>query len=200
MCISNVEYQLVNPTTAQIALFSVCVGNCSTVRSVEWKIYCAERNTSSNVTQWNVFNQTDLYENIWFFGLNTRNLTIINELFLSYSQCSYWRFEVDYEFGFVKRSSSALNVVLNHSPVNGSCFINPMNGTTSTLFDVNCMNWMDNNGIKDYSVYGKLCIVDKSEEKRFLFSFHKSLDEQSVETSSRCIFIDFDIHSSISIR
>ncbi|CAF1615089.1 unnamed protein product [Adineta ricciae] len=153
MCISNVEYQLVNPTTAQLALFSMCVGNCSIVQSVQWKIYRGERNASSNVTQWSLFNQTDLYENIWFFGRNTRNLTIINKVFLSYSQYSYWRFQVDYEFESVRRSSSALNVVLNQPPVNGTCLIDPVNGTTSTLFDVNCMNWVDNDGIKDYLLY-----------------------------------------------
>ncbi|CAF1347188.1 unnamed protein product [Adineta ricciae] len=169
MCISNVEYQLVNPTTAQLALFSMCVGNCSMVQSVQWKIYRGERNASSNVTQWSLFNQTDLYENIWFFGRNTRNLTIINEVFLSYSQYSYWRFQVDYEFGSVRRSSSALNVVLNQPPVNGSCLIDPVNGTTSTLFNVNCMNWVDNDGIKDYSLY--VSTSNQSKEVLVAYSF-----------------------------
>ena len=38
MCIPNFEFQLVNPTT-QVALFSICIGNCTTIQNITWNIY-----------------------------------------------------------------------------------------------------------------------------------------------------------------
>jgi hypothetical protein len=63
MCVPNSEFQLINPTT-QVALYSICIDNCSTVQSITWNIYQGRMNLSSNFTQWNLFNQT----NFWFFG------------------------------------------------------------------------------------------------------------------------------------
>jgi hypothetical protein len=67
MCVPNLEFQLVNPTT-QVALFSVCVGNCTTLQNIIWNIYQGTANSSSNFTEWTLFNQTNSYINIWFFG------------------------------------------------------------------------------------------------------------------------------------
>ena len=67
MCVSNMEFQLVNPTT-QVALFALCLGNCTNIRNITWNIYQGLLNSSSNVTQWNLFNQMTAYQNIWFFG------------------------------------------------------------------------------------------------------------------------------------
>ena len=50
-------------------------------------------------------------------------------------------------------SSSALNFIINQPPNNGSCSINPRSGTTSTLFTINCTDWLDEDGVKDYSFY-----------------------------------------------
>ncbi len=47
-----------------------------------------------------------------------------------------------------------MNFILNQSPQNGSCSINPLNGTTTTSFTVSCSKWFDENGIQDYSLYG----------------------------------------------
>ncbi|CAF4198666.1 unnamed protein product, partial [Adineta steineri] len=78
--------------------------------------------------------------------------TATNQLFLSNPQINLWQFEVVYSF-LQETSSSSLNIVLTKSPSNGSCLINPLNGTTNSLFDVLCSNWFDDNDIKDYSVY-----------------------------------------------
>ena len=86
-------------------------------------------------------------------GMNTSNLTATNALFLNNSQILYWRFEVVYSF-VSTQSSSALDFMINPPPQNGSCSISPLNGTTSTLFTVDCSNWFDENGIQDYSFYG----------------------------------------------
>jgi len=92
-------------------------------------------------------------EILWIIlGTNTSNFTAVNELFLANPQIVYWRFEVVYSF-ISKTSSSALNFIINQPPQNGSCSINPLNGTTSTLFTITCSNWFDENGIEDYSIY-----------------------------------------------
>ena len=86
-------------------------------------------------------------------GTNTSNFTALNQLFLANPQINLWRFEVVYTFTS-ETSSSALNVVINQPPSNGSCSIDPLNGTTSTLFDISCPHWFDEDGIADYSFYG----------------------------------------------
>jgi hypothetical protein len=69
MCIPNMEYQYINPTT-QVALFSACLNNCTTVENITWNIYQGSLNSSSNITQWTLFNQMNSYRDIWFFGKN----------------------------------------------------------------------------------------------------------------------------------
>ncbi|CAF1567400.1 unnamed protein product, partial [Adineta steineri] len=151
LCVPNLEYQFVNPTT-QVALFALCVGTCTNLQNIKWNIYQGSDNSSSNYTEWTLFNNTILYENIWFFGKNTSNFTAANQLFLNNPQINLWRFEVVYTFLSVT-STSALNFIINQPPYNGSCSINPMNGTTTTLFTITCPNWYDEDGIKDYSLY-----------------------------------------------
>jgi hypothetical protein len=93
-------------------------------------------------------------------GADTSNFTAANQLFLSNSQLNLWRFEVVYSF-ISETSVSALNFVINQPPFNGSCFIGPHNGTTSTLFTISCPDWFDADGIKDYSFYGMFKIQRK---------------------------------------
>lgn len=66
-----------------------------------------------------------------------------------------WRFEVVYSF-INEESRSALNFRVNRPPSNGSCAISPTNGTTMTLFSVSCPYWIDEDQIKDYSLYRKI--------------------------------------------
>jgi len=68
MCIPNMEFQLINPTT-QVALFSICLESCSLIESITWNIYQG-LNGSSSIIQWTLYNQTNQYQNIWFFGKN----------------------------------------------------------------------------------------------------------------------------------
>ncbi|UJR06735.1 hypothetical protein I4U23_011024 [Adineta vaga] len=167
MCVAKSEYQLVNPST-QVALYSFCIEeNCSTVETIQWKVYYGIRNTSTNITQWYSFNQTNLYENSWFFGTNTMNFTSTNQLFLTYSQWTFWRFEVVYTFtsGI---SSSSLDFLINQPPSNGSCSIDPLNGMTTTLFDLTCSDWFDSDGIKDYLLY--IWTNDRSKQTLILYS------------------------------
>ncbi|CAF1184610.1 unnamed protein product [Adineta ricciae] len=152
MCQPNLEFQLVNPTT-QVALFAVCMGSCLTIQNITWNIYHGSMNSTTNFTRWILFDQTTSYQNNWFFGTNTCNFTVVNQLFLSNPDIELWRFEVVYTFTS-ETSSSSLNFVINQPPRNGSCSISPLNGTTSTLFDVSCPDWFDEDKIKDYTIYG----------------------------------------------
>ncbi|CAF4158129.1 unnamed protein product, partial [Adineta steineri] len=65
---------------------------------------------------------------------------------------SLWRFEVVYTF-LSAISTSALNFIINQPPANGSCSINRLGGTITTLFNITCPNWYDVDGIQDYSLY-----------------------------------------------
>ncbi|CAF3897839.1 unnamed protein product [Rotaria sordida] len=151
MCVPNLEFQLINPTT-QVALFAICLENCTTIQNITWNIYQGSMNSSSNFTKWIQFNQIISYQNIWFFGTNTSNFTATNKLFLDNPNTTLWRFEVVYSF-LSETSSSALNFIINQCPYNGSCSINPSNGTTNTLFTISCPDWFDEDNIKDYLLY-----------------------------------------------
>jgi REJ domain len=152
MCVPRGEFQRVNPTT-QVALFTICIGNCSNIQTIEWNIYQGQRNSSTNMTQWTPFASIAIYDNIWFFGRQTSNFTASNQLFVQHPQITYWRFEVIYTFANAT-SQSALDFIINQPPSNGSCSIHPSNGTTTTLFTISCSNWFDDDQIKDYSLYG----------------------------------------------
>lgn len=157
MCIPNFEVQRVNPTT-QVALYSICNENCTNIKSIKWNIYQGRLNLSTNSIKWNLLDQMNLYENVWFFGRYTSNFTSITQLFLTKPEISYWRFEVVYTFP-LETSSSSLDFIINQPPDNGSCEINPQNGTTS-LFTIKCSNWYDDDDIKDYSLYGMLKFIN----------------------------------------
>ena len=151
MCTVSRDFQLVNPTT-QVALFSRCIGNCTNVQNIQWNVYQGISNSSSNTTQWILFNQINFYDNIWFFGRQNVNFTATNDLFLNNLQIDLWQFEVVYQFSS-ESGSSSMNFVTNKAPSNGSCVMDPQLGVTTTLFTVSCFNWFDENGIKDYSLY-----------------------------------------------
>ena len=165
MCIPNLEFQLVNPTT-QVALFSQCLGSCSTLMNISWNVYQG-LNGSVSTMQWTPFTQIAQHENTWFFGRNTTNFTATNQLFLQNPHVRYWRFEVVFTFT-TEISSSALNFVVNQPPSNGSCSISPLQGTTSTIFSVSCPGWLDEDGIKDYALAGYT--TDPNDQTMLAFS------------------------------
>ena len=89
-----------------------------------------------------------------FIGSNSSNFTATSELFLSNPTIEYWRFEVVYTLPSGS-SSSSVSFLINQAPRNGTCSIAPLNGTTSTVFTVSCPNWVDSDGIQDYTIYGE---------------------------------------------
>jgi len=162
LCAPNLEYQSVNPTT-QVALFSLCIENCSSIQKITWNVYSAQANSSL----WILFNQTQNY----FFGTTSSNFTVTNQFFLKNPTILFWKFEVVYSFPN-QTSTSALNFMINQPPRNGSCSIFPSNGTTTTLFQISCPNWFDEDGIKDYSLYSftnQLMIAFSSESSFIVY-------------------------------
>ncbi|CAF5195666.1 unnamed protein product, partial [Rotaria magnacalcarata] len=83
-------------------------------------------------------------------GFNISNFTAKNNLFVSNALINYWRFEVVYSSS-LQNGSSAIDFEINQPPQNGSCSINPQNGTTTTLFNILCSNWQDSDGVQGYS-------------------------------------------------
>ena len=112
MCTPNLEYQFINSTT-QVALFSVCLDNCTSLINITWNIYQGLMNLSTNKTEWIPFIQLNSsidnrffgkyssvirFQSITFFqiGMNTSNFTATTELFTENTQIYYWSFEVIY--------------------------------------------------------------------------------------------------------
>ncbi|UJR10866.1 hypothetical protein I4U23_015053 [Adineta vaga] len=154
MCISIGGYQMVNPTT-QIGLTSFCIDNCNNFTSsisIEWNIYYGTINQTNNTVQWIKFQNKTQYINTLFFGMYSNNFTAIKDLLLIYSSIKYWRFEVIYTSESAK-SIGLIDFLINSPPSNGNCSIYPLNGTITTLFTIDCFNWFDSDGIKDYSYY-----------------------------------------------
>lgn len=67
MCSPNTEYQYINPTT-QVALFSQCIGNCSSLIRIQWNIYQGLLNSSTDIVKWSQMNQMHLFNDRRFFG------------------------------------------------------------------------------------------------------------------------------------
>jgi len=84
----------------------------------------------------------------------------MKNLFADNEDKIYWKFEVIYSFEN-ETSLGALNFLINSPPLNGSCQINPLNGTIQTLFTILCSNWFDQHFIKDYSLFCRLIFFFK---------------------------------------
>ena len=215
LCVPHAQFQRINPTT-QIALISTCIGSCRSVRSVEWNIYQGTA-VASNITVWTPFHRMYLYDERFTFGTDpsfcpcllsgnvlsgrqTNRFTVAKNLILDHPEIIYWRFRVLYtlESG---PSSSSMDFIINQSPFNGSCSIDPGGGTTRTLFSVSCLRWLDDDGIKDYTLYSTLKIFSIS---RDLYPLSLSLslslirlDTESSTEDDHCILLCVYFSSSI---
>lgn len=88
-------------------------------------------------------------------GEHTDNFTVLRDLFQTNTSIEYWRFQVTLELVNKALGWAAIDFQVNQPPTLGSCQIYPLVGNTSTSFTVTCSNWYDDNGISQYSVYGK---------------------------------------------
>ncbi|CAM4932617.1 unnamed protein product [Rotaria socialis] len=151
MCPRKGEFQYINLST-QLALFSSLMNQTGLLNNITWNIYLGMMNSSSDTQKWSLFTEMNDYRGIWFFGANRSHFTATNQLFLTYRNINFWRFEVVY-MSMTEKSSSALHFEINQPPKSGVCSITPSNGTITTKFTVICKDWTDQDGIKDYSFY-----------------------------------------------
>ncbi len=71
MCLPNVQYQRINPTT-QAVVTSECLTCENAVNTViEWNVYSGfQSGYPNNDIQWILYPNMDAYENILFYGKN----------------------------------------------------------------------------------------------------------------------------------
>lgn len=70
MCLPNVEYQRINPTT-QALVTSTCVQTCENATDIviQWNVYRGfQTGYPNNDVQWILYSNMNAYENILFFG------------------------------------------------------------------------------------------------------------------------------------
>ncbi|UJR27333.1 hypothetical protein I4U23_008626 [Adineta vaga] len=132
MCLPNAEYQRINPTTQALMTYP---------------------NTD---IKWISLPNMSLYDNTLFYGRTTKNLTVTSALFTNNPYVTYWKFESIYTVtknNGIASGTGAVRFVINTPPQNGSCSTDRTNGTTMTTFRITCSNWVDADGIKDYTFY-----------------------------------------------
>lgn len=105
-----------------------------------------------------IFKTTEFFN----IGLNSRELIISPRLFQNDVTNQIWKIEfklttISYLHGN-STSITSIFIKLNQLPYGGRCFITPSIGiAASTLFGVNCSNWLDSDGyIVNYSYFGSL--------------------------------------------
>ncbi|UJR17041.1 hypothetical protein I4U23_003939 [Adineta vaga] len=147
MCSPNLYFYYVNPST-QFALFSFPTDNHTAIENIQWNVYKGLMNSSNNIMEWTSI------ESSWFLGVHTENLTILKDFFNENVQITQWRFEVIYIFQN-ESCQTTFDIEINEAPKNGFCSIHPQNGTTMTVFTINCVNWFDRDEIRDMTIYSQ---------------------------------------------
>ena len=125
LCIPNLEFQLINPTTQETSRGTSIRTRWTAPRS---RISPNGHSSSKPISIKMFRSSVDLPLNsfpssfVSSLGSNTSNFTASNRLFLANPLISLWRFEVVFSFPSAS-SSSALNFVINQPPSNDSCSI-----------------------------------------------------------------------------
>ncbi|CAF3925958.1 unnamed protein product [Rotaria sordida] len=97
--------------------------------------FCLGNYSSDKTIKWNIDEDSHkLSTKILLFGLHLIKLQIKIILLL-------------------QMRTSSVSFKINQCLSNGSCSINPYNGTTITLLSISRLNWFDKDGIKDYSFW-----------------------------------------------
>jgi hypothetical protein len=137
----------------QLDLKGLCLSGCDgKSRIYSFSLYQMD----PLVKNWTLFtNNSYLYQT----GLSNEYLVIVKDLFRDFPNQVYWKVELNFELitftGEILTASSSIIFYVNFSPINGICNISPVIGTTSTLFTINCNNWIDKDGtVVSYSYYG----------------------------------------------
>ena len=135
----------------QLDLKGSCLSGCDKESAIfTYNLYML----NSSSSQWISFTNNSYY---FYTGLNPQtDLTIKEELFRDFPFQTYWKIELNVYVPSKNTSgSTSIKFLVNFPPRNGSCDINPKNGTTNTLFSISCRNWIDTDGYSDsFAYYG----------------------------------------------
>ena len=134
----------------QLDLIGSCYGGCyGTGLIYTYSIYMYNNNTN----QWTPFTNSSYY---YQTGPSNADLTMLSDLFMANQQQVLWQIELT--VFITSRNVSGFSSVImqvNFPPMSGICNINPLSGTTNTLFTINCINWIDPDGsLVSFSYYG----------------------------------------------
>ncbi|CAF3607443.1 unnamed protein product [Adineta steineri] len=157
MCLPNVEYQRVNPTT-QALVQSTC-NTCENVTDtiIQWSVYSGIQTDYPNGDiKWVLFSNISAYDNLLFYGRTTTNFTATSALFSTYPSVQYWQFQSTYtvtKTDGIASGSGSIRFAINSAPISGTCTTDRTNGTTMTPFTFTCSNWYDSDGIQAYTFY-----------------------------------------------
>ena len=143
----------------QLDLKSSCLSGCSTNDTLTFTYNL--NMLDSNTNKWILFPANAL-KYYYLTGRTLSDLTIKKQLFSDYSTQNIWKIDLilnvkDPFQNQTQNATSSLNVYVNQPPTSGTCDIDPKNGTTNTLFRINCINWIDIDGSVpvNYVFYGK---------------------------------------------
>lgn len=133
-------------------LIGSCLSECSgSGFTYKYNIYMLNNSTN----QWIPF------ENNSFFyqtGLLNSDLTVLHDAFMNNPQQVIWMVELNLFISSRNVSgSSSIILYVNFPPISGICNINPLWGTTETVFTLSCFGWLDPDGfLISYAYYGIL--------------------------------------------
>ena len=136
----------------QLDLNGYCLRGCENETSIyTYRLFML----NSSSAQWIPFT-VGFYSIYTDLALSQTDLTVKEELFQDYSHISVWKVELNvFNPSENTSGSAAVHFLVNFPPINGSCDINPKNGSTDSLFSIVCSNWFDSDGKLDsFSYYG----------------------------------------------
>ena len=144
----------------QFDLKSSCIAGCEgTNLTFRFNLYLL----NGTLNKWIPFSNSSYFFTI---GQSNSYLVIKKDLFRDFSSQVIWKIESNIELvtytNETLTASTSMKVYVNFSPKYGICTISPTNGTTNTVFSLNCQNWIDSNGsVGFYSYYGRLKYFEK---------------------------------------
>jgi hypothetical protein len=113
---------------------------------------------NSSTNQWEIFTRSE-----YFFTTGIDLLTLREEIFRDHASIIIWKIDLEVHISIRNVSGkSAMLFSVNFPPRLGNCTVNPENGTTKTLFEIKCANWIDKEGkVLNFAFYGKFISLIK---------------------------------------
>ncbi|XP_036357895.1 polycystin-1-like isoform X2 [Octopus sinensis] len=148
LCTQASTGQVVNPS-ARIGLTAYCTEGCQTdEKSYEytWELFYYEY-------RWDWRKIKNMSE--YVADSDKKYLVVSKSIFEDFQNVEKFRAKVTIIDGLT-RAETAINILVNKAPRNGSCTISPDSGETGqTVFNLSCFNWEDDQKIEQYMFYAK---------------------------------------------